>query len=587
MKIDFNTPVGAAVADDVGTDRPRQRSEVPAEDVFPQSVASGDPSPGGAILWTRIAPEAHDEDVPLIVEIARDERFENDLQRRVVDPDVLAPEHDYTVKIDLDESALDLEADTSYYYRFEYDGVTSQMGRCRTLPDEDASPEAVRFALVTCQDYQNGYFQAHRYVAQEAVDYLVDLGDHIYEVSNGAYTRDRRPDSYPEHDVGTLPSEEGRKTGIAHDLSDYRHLYRTYRSDRALQAALERHTRIFCWDDHEFANNVYWDRRRESPRAPEHPYDGDPDRMSRLVRDALQAWYEYTPTRVEYDPAAEEIRDVITLYRTFRFGDLVTLIMTDERLHRDQPRRQSTLVKNRLKRWLKGRLLGLTPTPSSGEPEQTMLGATQRQWFIDEIHDSESEWTAWGNEVLTLPIAVPLPTLFRDAWDGFEEERRLIMREVNASQMLVSLEKADRGVRNFITLTGDMHSCLAGYQRTTYPRNTVVGVELMTPAVTSINIAESFVKWIGHAGDRFGDVAQALAPKLMETLVSPLVSRAIPDVRFFDSQAWGYSVVTFTPDHCTYRAYDVDKTRNSADAERTLVTEIRIPSDRVEIQNVA
>lgn len=50
------------------------------------------------------------------------------------------------------------------------------------------------------------------------------------------------------------------------------------------------------------------------------------------------------------------------------------------------------------------------------------------------------------------------------------------------------------------------------------------------------------------------------------------------------STEWGYSVVEFTPDGCTYIAYSVDKTVNSADVEKRLMKVIRVPEGRIEIQ---
>lgn len=584
-EIDFAPPIKAAAVDDIKPHRTEPRSAIPTEEVFPQSVASGDPSPRGAILWTRIDPDAYVEEISLIVEIAQDERFGENLHQRVVNAEAITPKHDYTVKVDLDESELNLEADHWYYYRFEYNGVTSKIGRCKTLPDEDSSPESVQFAVVSCRDYQNGYYGAYQHIAGEAVDFLVDLGDFIYEVTDGRYALDS--EAYPEHGIGTLPSEGGQKTGIVHNLHDYRYLYQTYHSDRFLQTALERHTRIHVWDDHEFTNNIYWDRKTGAPRAPGHPYDKDPDRMERLVRDALQAWWEYTPARVKYDPEAEEVNELIRLYRIFKFGDLFELIVTDERLYRTQPEPSPSRVRNRLRNWLKNRLSTWVPLSAPTEDsDQTMLGEKQREWFIGEIHDSQARWTVWANEVLTLPLAVPLPHYLYEAWDGYESERKQLMQEIKASQMLVSLRGKGPGIRNFVTLTGDMHSYLIGYQRTTYPQNNLVGVELMTPAMTSINIAEAVIEGLRRTGSRIGTTTEFLVSDAMEPLVSAIIPRVISNVEFFNSHEWGYSVVTFSTEHCTYRAYSVDKTKNSAGAERKLITEVRIPEGRTEIQKM-
>lgn len=142
MNMNGNPPVRAAIVDDIETHRTESRPGIASEEVFPQSVASGDLIERGCSLDT-VDPEAYGEQIPLIVEVAEDERLAKNRRPRVIDPGAITPEHDYTVKVNLDELDLQLEADCQYYYQFEYDGVRSQVGRCRTLPDEDATPESV------------------------------------------------------------------------------------------------------------------------------------------------------------------------------------------------------------------------------------------------------------------------------------------------------------------------------------------------------------------------------------------------------------------------------------------------------------
>jgi alkaline phosphatase D len=206
--------------------------------------------------------------------------------------------NDHTVKVDLDGH---LAADTEYHYRFIYDGVASQIGRCRTLPEPDASPESMRFAVLSCQNYLNGYFPALHYVAQEDVDFIVHVGDFIYESDAGDF-KGLGSNDYPGREK-TLPSGHER----VRTLEDYRYLYRKYHSDPHLQRALEQHARIFTWDDHEFANDIYWDDNGV-PRAPDHPADEGENGISRLVEAALKAWWEYTPTRAKYDEDATRKR---------------------------------------------------------------------------------------------------------------------------------------------------------------------------------------------------------------------------------------------------------------------------------------
>jgi len=103
--------------------------------VLPQSVASGGPTPEAVILWTRIAPEAFDPDVPLAVVAREDDReFADPCYRGVVDDGDAIRTHDHTVEVDLDGV---LDPDEAYLFRVLYRGTGSRTGRCRTRPDAD------------------------------------------------------------------------------------------------------------------------------------------------------------------------------------------------------------------------------------------------------------------------------------------------------------------------------------------------------------------------------------------------------------------------------------------------------------------
>jgi alkaline phosphatase D len=190
--------LGGADAADCAVDPDRTPRET-----FPQSVASGGPTPEGVVLWTRLSPEACREDRPLAVEVATDRRFDDVVVRGVVPPGRIGPAYDHTVRVDLDGA---LAPDGRYAYRFVHDGAASPTGRCRTLPAPGVTPEAVRLAVVACQDYENGYYGAYDHVARADVDFLLHLGDLVYESAARLYTGlgSRR---YPDRGV-TLPSGE-------------------------------------------------------------------------------------------------------------------------------------------------------------------------------------------------------------------------------------------------------------------------------------------------------------------------------------------------------------------------------------------
>src|SRR5688572_6194535 len=105
--------------------------EVDAGAVFDLSVASGDPTSTGVMLWTHIRPEAFQVTTPLRFQVARDPGFRDLLLEGRVATPATGPESDYTVKVDLDGK---LAPGTLYHYRFVYGTVASRTGRCRTLP---------------------------------------------------------------------------------------------------------------------------------------------------------------------------------------------------------------------------------------------------------------------------------------------------------------------------------------------------------------------------------------------------------------------------------------------------------------------
>ncbi|WP_227015550.1 alkaline phosphatase D family protein [Haloarcula sp. JP-L23] len=465
------------------------------EAVFPQSVASGGPTETGVILWTRVSPDRFDTEAPLGVEVATDPDFEDVVYDGVVTDTDRIRAHDYTVKVDLDGR---LDPDSEYHYRFVYGGVASRTGRCRTLPRADDSPESLRLAVLACQNYLNGYFPALGHVAEDDVDFVVHLGDFIYESDDGHF-KGLGSYEYEGRDL-SLPSGYDR----VRTLEDYRYLHRTYRSDRFLQRALESHTLVAGWDDHEMVNDVYWDSRTNAP-AGDHPRGDDPQFMTELVADAMHAWWEYMPARVEYDPNGESLQDRFVLWRSIEFGDLVTLALTDERLFRDPPREAIPTPDN----------VG----PHREPPGRTMLGDEQREWLIETITESETTWSVWADEVLTIPFRLgsgPLSVYpVQGGWDGYTRERQRISEAVGAAD-----------VDNYVTLTGDMHCYVAGYQQTSYPGRVTggegvaqgdrIGVEFMTPALTSLNAAEAL------------HLTRGLRGRLTEPLLTRLVTAMNP-----------------------------------------------------------
>ena len=557
----------------------RRNGSLERETVFPESVASGDPTSSGVILWTRIAPEAYRSDALLGVEVATNEGFDDVVYRGIVPASAVEPGDDFTVKADLDG---ELEPNEFYSYRFYYRGVTSRIGRCRTLPAPDESPDDLRIAVATCQDFSNGYYGAFSHIAGEDVDYLVHLGDAIYEYAV--------PDSaYEGRDV-VLPSGEE----VAYGLEDFRYLHRRYRSDAFYQRALERHTVIATWDDHEIVNNRWWeyDREPQRPASTSHPENDDREFMQRLFAAGIKSWWEYTPARIAISeelenygpdrsdaPEGDDLHREFRLYRSFAFGDLLELAMTDERLYRTDPPGEAENERGT------GPYSGTEDPPDS--PERTMLGTDQREWFLDFLEESDATWTVWGNEVLVAPLRYADTdeaslSVNYDAWDGYRAERQ----EIAAV--------ADENVENFVALTGDMHSSVAGYLLRDYessenqsspPASSErIGVEFMTPAISSANLVEATREDTPSAptGTEIFDLPFGAPGELF----TRRILSENPHLEHFDSSRWGYSIVEFTPEDATYIAYDVDKDDNSPQANRETLVAFRTPAGSDELTEV-
>lgn len=537
------------------------------EGVFSLSVASGDPSPSGVVLWTRVNPEVWSADRPLAFEVAEDDQFQQIVAGGLINGADFGPERDHTVLIDLDGT---LSANQVYYYRFIYNETASRVGRCRTLPAVDEDIERVRFAVLTCQDYTNGYYGAFAHLAQEEIDFVIHLGDFIYE---SAADPRFQPLPFPDRAV-VLPSGEQ----VAFDLNDYRSLYRTYRSDPFFQAALEQHTWIIIWDDHETANDCYWDKERDTLGAPDHPFTTDPQfgndpvRLNQLKFDAQRAWAEYVPARVRINENATHPQDYLQIYRQFAFGSLVDLFMTDERTYRSaHPCGDGDL----------GERYASPGCEAQFDPERTMLGKEQRDWLIAGMKDSQALWKAWGNEVFQAtfklgPIDDTTIYFNLDAWDGYEQERVFITRELS-----------EAGVHNLVVLTGDLHSYIVSYlkidydERENFEQSNLVGVEFMTPSVTSANFKEIIENAVTYTSAE----EQALQEVGTDSLIEDLVRLTNPHIKFFNSLYWGYATVEFNRSYCEYTAYDIDKSQNSADVAKRELRRLRVPVNRVVIED--
>lgn len=302
---------------------------------FPQSVASGDPGPNSVILWTRVDDPTAGGDLDLELVVARDEALADRVALGEQATVRALARYDRCARV----RVRGLDPATTYYYRFVYTkgGArhASRTGRTRTAPAPDADVP-VRFAFVSCQDYVGRFFNAYVALAQEDLDFVVHLGDYIYETTCDprfqCAAAGRSIAFADEAGALALSTERGEPFFAARSLDNYRQLYRTYRTDAALQAVHERFPMIACWDDHEFsddcwgASGVYLDGRRDETDVARR-------------KAANQAWFEYQPVDYagdegfQYDASAAFPGD-IRVHRDLAFGKHVHLVLTDLRTYR-------------------------------------------------------------------------------------------------------------------------------------------------------------------------------------------------------------------------------------------------------------
>lgn len=523
--------------------------------VFDLSVSSADPSATGVILWTHISPDAIRAGESLYLQVALDANFQTLLLQAQIAPQDISPERDHTVKIDLDGQLPATLSGGPYFYRFIYDSTVSRTGRCRTLPSSSSALKRLKLGLLTCQDYTNGYYGALAHLSRDdTIDYVLHLGDFIYETAG-----DPRFQSLPFADRTMVLPSGGT---VALDLADYRFIYRTIRRDPNLQAAMERHTFICVPDDHETANDTYWDYARDTLGAPDHPYTTDPKYgnspalLKQLKLDSQRAWTEYVPARVSFNPLATHPFEALKVYRSFQFGSFLDLFMIENRTYRSaHPCGEATFG---------GRYFPLGCTQYNST-EQTLLGATQHNWLVEGLTQSRATWKLMGNQTFFGRLAVTflgtqLAPLDVDAWDGFQAERRALTGALR-----------DAKVRNFLVATGDLHTYMSSNIKHDYGNlnpldfDNFVGAEFMTPSVTSSNLAEM----LSAKADANTKVLIGRA------LAEPAVRLNNPHIQFFDSSRQGYSTLELTDSYTEWVAYAVDKAISDGSAVRKCIARQR------------
>ncbi|MDZ4366864.1 MAG: alkaline phosphatase D family protein [Afipia sp.] len=514
---------------------------------FPQGLASGDPQPDAVLLWTRVettdpaAPEMRTW-IDLFVQVAEDESFEKLVTERAIRAD---PAADHTVRIFIHG----LKPDTVYYYRF-FAGSDhlSEHGRTRTAP-RPGTMRSMRFAAISCQNYEQGYYSALRRMVNDdiaaapddQIDFVLHLGDFIYE-----RTGDVPEDQTPARLLGPLPDgtepwepdgtrpwwQKGGQAAVT--LADYRTIYRKYLTDPDLQAARARFPFVHTWDDHEFTNDAW---------QSHDTYFGDGEPAQRRKLAANRAWYEFIPALLTRAPAFNGINNAahdfkpvrvddapmgepdenflfqgednlkalssLTIYRTLKWGAMLDLVVTDLRSYRSPP-----VMTEEIKEFIKGapappvslvKLLDAGATANNSEPPETIryggkeipnprrnappgthMGAAQKAWFKSVLTTSTAKWRVWANGGPALQMRLDFSRIpFAGLQDGYVGTDAWNGYPGELKELMSFVRES--GIANLVSVAGDYHAFAAGRLPVDPDADELsfAAVEFMTAAISS------------------------------------------------------------------------------------------------------
>ena len=407
---------------------------------FTLGVASGDPVADGFVLWTRLAPHPLEgggmpqEIVPVRWEVARDARFLHIIRRGEA---LAAPELGHSVHVPVGG----LEPDRWYFYRFLAGGEASPIGRTRTFPAHGTPKDRLRFAAASCQHFGQGYFTAYQAMMHDDLDFILHLGDYIYETDTGPTVRFHLPEPIT--------------------LEDYRNVHALYKSDAHLQAAHAWHPFAVTWDDHEVDNDYAGDQSED--RMPVEAF------LKRRAA-AYQAYYEHMPLR----PRARPNGPAMTLYTSMTFGDLAHVALLDNRQYRSDHACQGPDN-------FGGQLIA--DCAEREAPDRTVLGPVQERWLLGQLTKAKTRWRVIAQQMLMAPLDQRLGdghTWWSEAWDGYPAARRRLLGHI-----------AERRIENCVVLGGDVHSFWVTDLKADFAdaASPVVAAEFVGTSVTSGGIS--------------------------------------------------------------------------------------------------
>ena len=503
--------VGAAASGSFNYAAAARNARIPLarDGAFDVGIASGFPRPRGIMLWTRLDGIKRTSKLHLVV--AKDKGFNKVVERRLV---TARKDRDFTARA----FVKGLKSDERYYYRFSTGDSSSPVGHFKTAPPLDSN-QPIRVAFYSCQNYEAGFFNAQRAIANEKdIDLVLCLGDYMYETSGGP-------------GGARLDRSGNNKDGDVQLLPEYWQKYRLYKRDKDLKAMHAAHPFISVWDDHEVEDNHADGKPSSAQDDPTKTNSDLPRRVPFLERrmNGYRAFFNYMPR-------ARFKGDRSRIYEDYRLGKMMDLMLTDERQYRDRQPCNDAILQG----------------CAEADDPRTMLGDAQRNWLLRSMKESPATWKVWGTQLMLMAtrLAPGVPAQV-DAWDGYAYERKRILDHL-----------LDNDVRNAVAITGDIHTFFAGTAYTTGDETSgrAAMPEFVGGSATSTGLPE----------------ATGLDPSTLAGLAA-----VNPHIDFYDFVNKGYGVITARRNELTCDLKAVDHTTRGAGKATVIARYKVVPGSRI------
>jgi alkaline phosphatase D len=436
---------------------------------FQLGIASGEPDANSVVLWTRLAPSPlnadgqggmANADVTVDWQVSTTDTFSTLVASGAVTARYASAHSVHVV-------AGGLNPDSDYFYRFRAQGHLSPVGRTRTAPAVGTNGRDLVMAFTSCAHYEEGYYTVYRRMAEDDPGVILHLGDYIYEYGAVA---------------GRTRTHAGATEIVT--LADYRRRFAQYKSDPDLQAAHAVAPWIVVPDDHEVENNY-----ANMVRADSTPSLTTAQWTARRTS-AYQAYYENMPLR----PAQANSGNSIPLYRRVRWGNLATFHMLDTRQYRNDQACGD----------------GWKICSDADLASRSLPGNAQETWLLDGLAQHYGTWDIIGQQVF-FARRFNSTGASMDSWDGYR-----------ASRARIQQGWIDRGTRNPVVLTGDVHRAWASDLKADYnnANSATIGSELVTSSVSSSGDGDGSTTipdvgtnpWLKFFNNRRGYVRTTISP---------------------------------------------------------------------------